>query len=77
MSSSVTQEDYVKGQRSGVYGTVNFPDLNKVDVSLRTNARNVLWDALNEFSMKGGMVKFSKFFMICLKHMLQLNAPLE
>ena len=58
MASNVTKEDYVKGERSGVYGTVHFPDLNKVDVTLRSNARNVLWDALNEFSMQGGKLSF-------------------
>ena len=67
MSSSVTQEDYVKGQRSGVYGTVHFPDLNTVDVSIRTTARNVLWDALNEFSMKGGKQKSINIYLFTIK----------
>ena len=54
MASNITKNDYVTGQRSGVYGTVHFPDLKTVDVSLRENARQVLWETLNEFKIQGG-----------------------
>ena len=54
MATNVSKDDFIMGQRSGVYGTVHFPDLKTVDVSLRQNAREVLWNALNEFKIQGG-----------------------
>ena len=54
MASSVTKDDYVMGQRSGVYGTVHFPDFNSVDVNLRQTGRQVLWETLSEFKIQGG-----------------------
>lgn len=61
MASNITKDDYVMGQRSGVYGTVHFPDFNSVDVNLRQTGRQVLWETLNEFKIQGGepLIKIS------------------
>ena len=61
MASNIQKNDFVQGQRSGVYGTVHFPDLDIVDRDLRKQARNTLWDALNEIQMKACM-----FFRFCI-----------
>ena len=63
MASSVKKEDYVQGQRSGVYGTVHFPDLDNVDSSLRKNVRQILWDALNMIVMKAGIIQTRIFIL--------------
>ena len=56
MASNIQKNDFVQGQRSGVYGTVHFPDLDIVDRDLRKQARNTLWDALNEIQIKACML---------------------
>lgn len=55
MATNITKDDYVKGQRSGIYGTAHFPDFDKsVDVNLRQTSRQVLWETLSEFKIQGG-----------------------
>ena len=55
MSANIEKEEYVNGKRSGVYGTVHYPYLEKVDNDLRRQTRQVLWDALHGILMKAGM----------------------
>ena len=64
MASNITMEDYVYGDRSGVYGTVHFPDLETVDRSLRTSCRRTLWNTLNGISMKGVILNDSEFLYL-------------
>lgn len=61
MASNIEKKDYVGGERSGVYGTVHFPDMDRIDASLRVNARQVLWETLSGISMKAGKCRNNAF----------------
>ena len=55
MASSVEEKDFVDGRRSGEFGMRPEP-LDANDKMNRKMARQILWDALKEFKMKGGKI---------------------
>ncbi|XP_057317332.1 L-fucose kinase-like isoform X1 [Hydractinia symbiolongicarpus] len=79
MASNIEKKDYVGGERSGVYGTVHFPDMDRIDASLRVNARQVLWETLSGISMKAELLHNSEFHYLSHDpsriHQLLLNCP--
>ncbi|XP_047135189.1 L-fucose kinase isoform X1 [Hydra vulgaris] len=81
MCLNIKEEDYIKGKRSGVYGTVHFPDLEKVDNDLRQQARQILYKSLNGMTMKAVVLREVFFYYIsnnpAAMHSLLLNCPYQ
>lgn len=61
MASSVEEKDFVDGRRSGEFGMRPEP-LDANDKMNRKMARQILWDALKEFKMKGVNMESADFF---------------
>ena len=60
MATGVEETEFVEGRRSGDFGMRPQP-LDANDKINRKLARKILWDALKQYKMKGGMTHFSSF----------------